>query len=312
MLDCLEFDDHLRHVDVLDDVAFLAMDLERLGSPELAEELVADYREFAGDPAPPALLHHYLAYRAFVPVKVACLRAAQGDAEAAELASAYAGVALRHLRLGRVRLILVGGAPGTGKSTIAGGLADWLGATLLQSDRLRKELAGPAPVRLPAEGYRQGLYDSAHTDSTYTELSRRAGKLLAFGETAVLDASWSAARHRRLAAEVAEVASSPVLAVRCEVSEAAAKERIAARTATLSDATPEIAHRMTEDADPWPEAHPLGTGGTPRESIALAVACLVPGHRKSPAQRHSGPPGESAPSAKVEPSGELHTDREAG
>jgi predicted kinase len=237
VLDCLEFDDHLRHVDVLDDVAFLAMDLERLGSPELAEQLVAGYREFAGDPAPPALLHQYLAYRAFVRVKVACLRAAQGDAEAAELASAYADVALRHLRL---------------------------------------------------------------------------GKLLALGETAVLDASWSAARHRRLATEAAEAASSPMSAVRCEVEEAAAKERIAARTATLSDATPEIAHRMTEDADPWPEAHPLDTGGTPRESIALALACLVPGHRKSPAQRHSGPPGERTAGARVESSGELHTDREAG
>ncbi len=78
VLDCLESDDHLRHVDVLDDVAFLAMDLERLGSPQLAQQLVADYREFAGDPAPPALLHHYLAYQAFVRVKVACLRAAQG------------------------------------------------------------------------------------------------------------------------------------------------------------------------------------------------------------------------------------------
>lgn len=32
-LDCLEFDDRLRYVDGLDDAAFLAMDLERLGAP---------------------------------------------------------------------------------------------------------------------------------------------------------------------------------------------------------------------------------------------------------------------------------------
>ncbi|WP_410622911.1 AAA family ATPase [Amycolatopsis sp. cmx-8-4] len=312
VLDCLEFDDHLRHVDVLDDVAFLAMDFERLGAPHLAAQFVADYREFAGDPAPPALLHHYLAYRAFVRVKVACLRSAQGDSETAELAREYADIALRNLRLGRARLLLVGGAPGTGKSTVAGGLADRLGATLLQSDRLRKQLAGLTPVQLPAEGYRQGLYDSAHTDSTYAELTRRAGKLLALGETVVLDASWSADRHRRFAADAAEAASSPMPAVRCEIPEAVAKERIAARPPGPSDATPEITHRMTEDADPWPEAHPLDTSGTPQESITRAVAWLVPEHRKSPVRKHSGPDGESAGDARVESSEELHTDREAG
>ncbi|WP_328615277.1 AAA family ATPase [Amycolatopsis sp. NBC_00355] len=312
VLDCLEFDDHLRHVDVLDDVAFLAMDLERLGAPELADQLVADYREFAGDPAPPALLHHYLAYRAFVRVKVACLRSAQGDAEAAELAREYAGIALRHLRLGRVRLVLVGGAPGTGKSTIAGGLADWLGATLLQSDRLRKELAGLDPAPRSAEPYRQGLYADTHTETTYAELVRRAGVLLALGETVVLDASWSFARHRRLAADVAELATSPVVAVCCEVPEAVAAQRIETRRAALSDATPEIAHRLAADADPWPEAHPLTTTGTPRESIARAVGCLAPEHRKSPAQRHSGPPGADGAGARVEQPEQPDTDREAG
>ncbi|MEV7098614.1 AAA family ATPase [Amycolatopsis sp. NPDC051045] len=309
VLDCLEFDDHLRHVDVLDDVAFLAMDLERLGAPELAAQLVADYREFAGDPAPPALLHHYLAYRAFVRVTVACLRSAQGDTETAGLAREYADIALRHLRLGRARLILVGGAPGTGKSTIAGGLADRLGATLLQTDRLRKELAGPTPVPQPAEGYRQGLYDSAHTDSAYAELTRRAGKLLGLGETVVLDASWSAGRHRRLATDAAERASSPALAVRCEVPATVSAQRITSRTDELSDATPQLAYRMAEDADPWPEAHPLTTTGTPRESIARAMAYLAPEHRKSPARKHSGPPADGRSNAKVDLTDEL--DREA-
>jgi len=36
VLDCIEFNDRLRHGDVLADVAFLAMDLERLGEPALA------------------------------------------------------------------------------------------------------------------------------------------------------------------------------------------------------------------------------------------------------------------------------------
>ena len=80
-LDCLEFDDKLRYVDGLDDVAFLAMDLERLGRPDLADDWLDDYVEFSGDPAPVALRHHYVAYRAFVRAKVACLRHQQGDAD---------------------------------------------------------------------------------------------------------------------------------------------------------------------------------------------------------------------------------------
>jgi aminoglycoside phosphotransferase family enzyme len=52
ILDCLEFDDRLRYLDGLDDIAFLAMDLEHLGADQLACLLLDRYAEFAGDPAP--------------------------------------------------------------------------------------------------------------------------------------------------------------------------------------------------------------------------------------------------------------------
>ena len=42
MLDCLEFDDNLGHVDGLDDAAFLAMDLARLDRPDPAERFRRD------------------------------------------------------------------------------------------------------------------------------------------------------------------------------------------------------------------------------------------------------------------------------
>ena len=50
VLDCIEFDDELRYGDVLADVAFLAMDLERLGRPELA---TASLRRTPSTPSTP-------------------------------------------------------------------------------------------------------------------------------------------------------------------------------------------------------------------------------------------------------------------
>jgi len=142
ILDCIEFNDRLRHGDVLADVAFLAMDLERLGAPDAAARFLARYREFAGETYPPSLADHYIAARAHVRCKVACFRHAQGDAAAAGASRALLDLAARHLEAARVRLVLVGGLPGTGKSTLAAALADATGWSVLRSDEVRKDLAG--------------------------------------------------------------------------------------------------------------------------------------------------------------------------
>ncbi|RJQ87273.1 bifunctional aminoglycoside phosphotransferase/ATP-binding protein [Amycolatopsis panacis] len=275
VLDCLEFDDHLRHVDGLDDVAFLAMDLERLGAPELGTDLLDAYAEFSGDDAPPALRHHYLAYRAFVRVKVACLRHAQGDPAAADLARAYADLTLRHLRSGEVRLVLVGGLPGAGKSTVAGRLADKLGATLLQSDRVRKELAGIDPGQHAPAGYRQGIYAPEWTARTYHELTRRAGELLGLGETVVLDASWTSARERNAISATAERTSSRLAAVRCVAPDSLRGQRLATRTGSLSDAGTVVGREMAADDDPWPSAFQLDTADTVDRATERALAYLA-------------------------------------
>ena len=152
ILDCLDFDDRLRWVDGLDDAAFLAMDLERLGAPGLAEQFTGWYAEYSGDPAPTSLRHHYTAYRSLVRAKVDFLRAIQGDPEAAAVARQLLGMALKHLRAAVVTLVMVGGLPGTGKSALSAAIAGRFGFTALSSDQIRKELAGVSPddiTRLP-------------------------------------------------------------------------------------------------------------------------------------------------------------------
>src|SRR5699024_2792240 len=113
-------------------------------------------------------------------------------------------LARRHLEAARVRLVLVGGLPGTGKSTLAAGLADALGAVLIRSDVVRKELAGLSSDDSAPAPYGAGIYAPTWTDATYHEVLRRAREALERGQTVVLDASWSDQSHRAEARRIAD------------------------------------------------------------------------------------------------------------
>jgi uncharacterized protein len=259
ILDCLDFDDHLRWVDGLDDAAFLAMDLEQLGAPELAERFMRWYGEFSGDECPSSLCHHYVAYRAVVRAKVGCVRAAQGDPAAAGGARKLTSAALRHLHAGRVTLVLIGGLPGTGKSSLAGEIADQLGCVVLSSDRVRKELAGVEPDRPAAAEFGTGIYARAWTDRTYAELLNRAAELLSMGESVLIDATWSSAAHRQLAAAIAAEEQAELVQLECVTQQEVAASRIATRAGDASDATAAIATRLAAEWAPWPEATVIDT-----------------------------------------------------
>jgi aminoglycoside phosphotransferase family enzyme/predicted kinase len=271
VLDCIEFDNKLRWLDGLDDAAFLAMDLERLGTPALGERFLDWYAEFAADPAPLSLRHHYVAYRAFVRAKVACLRHAQGDRSAAADVALLAEITARHLRRGAVNLVLVGGLPGTGKSTLAGRLADRTGAVLISSDRVRKELAGLAPDAPAAAAYQRGIYTPAWTERTYAELRSRAERLLERGESVALDASWSRATHREQAWDLAGRTHSTLAELRCVAAPSVTVDRIRRRASSISDADEHIAEAMAASADPWPDAVTIRTDDLPDRSVDEAV-----------------------------------------
>ena len=281
ILDCLEFDDRLRWLDGLDDAAFLAMDLDRLGAPRLAGRFINWYTEFAADPAPSSLRHHYLAYRAFVRAKVACIRSAQADPLAAAEAGQLAGMTMRHLRAGAVTLTVIGGLPGTGKSSLAGTLADRLGWTVLNSDRIRKELAGlspQAPARVP---FGTGIYTTSWTERTYNELLRRAAALLELGESVIADASWISPAQRAAAAEVAKKTAADLVQLRCTAPAAVTQRRMNSNNRGASDANAAIAEQMAASQSPWPEAIMIDTSGSGRlgesgEPVQLALEAIRP------------------------------------
>jgi aminoglycoside phosphotransferase family enzyme/predicted kinase len=292
VLDCIEFDDALRHGDVLADAGFLAMDLERLGAPGLARRFLERWAVAAGPHGTPEarhapLLHHYVAYRAHVRCKVTCLRLAQeepgstrAEASAAE-ARTFLDLCDRHLDAARVRLVLVGGAPGTGKSTVARGLGEARGWPVLRSDLVRKELAGLAPTdRSGAAGVGGGIYGPDRTDATYDELLERAAAHLEGGTTVVLDASWTDAEHRDRARRLAGRHHAEVVELRCEVRAEVAAARIRRRAelgADPSDADPTVAEALAARADPWPEAAPVDNSTRPEDAVAVALDLAGPG-----------------------------------
>lgn len=84
--DCIEFNDHFRRLDVLDEVAFLFMDLFFHRRPDLAECLLTDYLQAfpaIEGPADMALFYYYLCYRANVRFKVSALQAGQNGGDQA-------------------------------------------------------------------------------------------------------------------------------------------------------------------------------------------------------------------------------------
>ena len=282
ILDCLEFDDRLRWLDGLDDASFLAMDLERLGAPDLAGRFTSWYAEYSGDPASASLRHHYVAYRAFVRAKVACLRARSGDGQAAAEAWQLAGMTLRHLRAGAVTLVLVGGLPGTGKTTLAGALADRLGFTVLSSDRIRKELAGVPAEQRCAAPWGTGIYTAAWTERVYAELLGRAGRLLGLGESVIVDASFITPGQRAAAAQAAAAAHANLVQLRCTAPAEVAGQRLAGRTGGISDADTGIARQMAAVEAAWPEAVTIDTG-----QLSPGTAPVIPAE----------PPGTAAQQA---------------
>jgi uncharacterized protein len=237
---------------------------------DLADHLLRSYQVAAGDVWPASLEHFYMAYRALVRAKVACLDGGGGDLESAVTAATLLSLAGDHLRAGTVRLVLVGGLPGTGKSTLATAASHATGWVLLRSDVVRKELA-PVELSTSAVGdYGVGLYQPEHTDRVYSELLRRAEPLLRGGHSVLLDASWARRSWREAARQVATRTGSELIEVRCQAPPALADSRLVRRgrqEVDPSDATPAVAHTMATVFEDWPESAIVDTAGPVADAL---------------------------------------------
>jgi aminoglycoside phosphotransferase family enzyme/predicted kinase len=271
ILDCLEFSDQLRYVDVVDELASLGTDLERIGRPDLAQRLAQTYRQAAGSTWPDSLEHHYRAYRATVRAKVAGLRA---DSEEA---SKLLRVATDHLMRAAVRLVVVSGRPGTGKTSVARMLSGATGWKVLRSDEIRKELAGMSPQVAAPAGYETGIYRERFTTKVYEAMMARAKELVTMGESVILDATFSDPAWQERVARVAEETHSDLIAIRCTAPQEVVLARIAARRSVAgdaSDADEDVYRRMTPTGV-WPGGDTVVDTTAPDDRILAEMLAAV-------------------------------------
>ena len=265
VIDCVEFSERLRYGDVASEIAFLAMDLERLGATRLADELVDAYAEITGDEDLAVFIPFYKCYRACVRGKVESLRSREREVGAPEseracqLANSYFDLAWSYARGSSPALIVVCGLSGSGKSTVARMLQHRKGFKAINSDRVRKRLASVSPHEHVRTDYGANIYSDRFTKIAYDAVLAEAESLLRDGCGAILDATFKASADRQLALAMAARCGVPVLFVECFVSEDEAIRRLEQRASIqgeVSDATPEVYQKQRTEFEPITEIPP--------------------------------------------------------
>ena len=239
IFDCIEFNPDLRWIDVVNEVAFMVMDLEERGRPDYAYRFLNRYLERTGDYAGLPLLGYYKVYRALVRAKVAAIRGAQEDQAACRREMAVCGQYLEYARRSTLPLnrfvVLLHGLSGSGKSRVSQTLLEARGAVRLRSDVERKRLAGlplGADSRSPIDG---GIYGEEMTAATYARIAEVVRQVLAAGYSVVVDAASLKVWQRAVFRDLAEEFAVSFLVVACHAPEEVLRQRIVARARTGND-----------------------------------------------------------------------------
>ncbi|OGB22298.1 MAG: hypothetical protein A3I66_13845 [Burkholderiales bacterium RIFCSPLOWO2_02_FULL_57_36] len=235
VFDCIEFNEGLRWIDVMNDIAFITMDLQTQGKHGLAARFLNRYLEISGDYDGLAVLRYYQTQRALVRCKVALLRARQLRAEARDAApheaqaARYLAFSAESIKPAPAALIIMHGYSGSGKSTFSELLVELAGAVRIRSDVERKRMHGLAATSRVEAAPDAGLYDAAATQLTYGRLCILARHVIESGLPVIVDAAFLKMEQRHLFEDLAHALRAPFFIFELRAAEAALKQRITVR-----------------------------------------------------------------------------------
>jgi predicted kinase len=246
LFDAIEFDPTIASTDVLYDLAFPVMDFIRYGRPAEANALLNRYLELTAGENLDALetLPLFISLRSAIRAHVRLAGLGRNSGEQADVlrpARAHFELARRAIHPSAPVLVAIGGLSGTGKSSLARGLAPLAmpqpGAVVLRSDVLRKRLFNVGETdRLPESAYRPEI-----TAQIYEILVQRAERIVAQGHSVVVDAVFADAAERTAISDAARRLNVRFEGLFLVADLATRQSRVGRRENDASDATPDIA-----------------------------------------------------------------------
>lgn len=202
--DGIEFNPSLHWIDTISEIAFVVMDLQQRGFPQLAYRFLNRYLSKGGDYQGMALLPYYLVYRAMVRCKVALLRWQQHqNQQDFQEAQSYADLAMSYSRPKPAKLLITHGYSGSGKSTLSAQLTENSGMIHLRSDVERQRLLDKSQQNTANNEVDQGLYTPENVLFVYHRLAELAATSLEAGFSVLIDAAFLQTNQRQLFAQLA-------------------------------------------------------------------------------------------------------------
>lgn len=241
VFDCIEFNESLRWIDVVNDIAFICMDLKFHGRHDLAARLLNQYLQLTGDYQGVAVLRYYEIHRALIRCKIALLDARQspGDSERAvsceKKAREYLAYSIEGIKPARSTIMITHGYSGSGKSTFSRHVVELFGAVQIRSDIERKRMHGLAATASANALPGSGLYDSNATDLAYRRLLILARRVAESGMPVIIDAAFLEKEKRQLFSSLAREIGVPFFIFDVRATEATMKARIASRAQLNND-----------------------------------------------------------------------------
>jgi len=241
LFDCIEFNDEFRWTDVMNEIAFIVMDLMMRGLKGYAFRLLNRYLEKTGDYAGVALLNYYLIYRAMVRAKIALFTMGHMTEDSPEQQAqidqyqSYIELALQIAAPKKPLLMITHGLSGSGKSFVSSMVLEEFSIIRIRSDVERKRLAGFDALAKTKSAVGDGIYDPKMGDKTYTKLLELAETVIQSGYSAIADATFLQQPQRAAQQQLAEKLDARFLILNTEATDEKLKQFIEQRAELNQD-----------------------------------------------------------------------------